>query len=172
MYSNILNKVRTKEEALRLEEEVDLLLKKIYETKEGAFEEALEKSVRSWVSEEIKMAFAENQIEKEGFLKGVKEALNKLKILKLTLAFEPVEETLDKIHSWVLREIGEGVVIEIAFNPNILAGAIIIYEGKYKDYSFRKKFEEDFKNNREEIMKVLGEEAHGISGITTELHGK
>lgn len=136
MYSNILNRLRTKEEALRLEEEVDLLLEALYETKEGAFEEALTRSVRTWVSEEIKVSLGKNGVNKTEFLKGLKEVLTKLKSLKLTLAFEPVEDTLDKIHNWVVREIGEGIILEITFNPNILAGAIIIFEGEYRDFSF------------------------------------
>ena len=172
MYSDILSRIRTKEEALRLDQEVDMLLEKIYETKEGAFEEALTCKVRTWVSEEIRTSLAKGAVDKLHYLRELKEAISRLKTLKLTLAFEPVEDTLNKIHSWVRREVGEGIILDITFNRNILAGAIIIFGGEYRNCSFRKKFEEDLKNNKEEIMKILGEEARGINGITTGSEGK
>lgn len=155
MYSEILSRLRTKEEARYLESELDLLLEKIYSAQEGVFEEALKKNVRSWVSQLIRTALSREEVDKEEFLKGLKVALAKLKVLGLTIAFDPAEAALDRFHHWVRRHLGEGVVLEMNVNPVVLGGAIVVYQGEYRDLSLRKRFGKLFESDREEIFKFL-----------------
>ena len=97
MFSKILTKVRTKEEALQLEHEVDLLLESLYKADGGSYELALQKNVRGWVANAIKATLEKEMLEKDEFLKGLKEKIKKLKVLKLTLAFDAPDATIDKI---------------------------------------------------------------------------
>lgn len=155
MYSEILANIRTKDEALQLEREVDILLERLYDARTGAFEETLERDVRAWVAQAVKTAFGKPDTNKDEYLKGLKKELEKLAELKLTLAFEPTGKTLDKIHNWVTNNVGGGVVLEITVNPTILAGAILAYKGKYGDYSLRRKFKVGFESIRERLFEIL-----------------
>lgn len=155
MYSEILSRLRTKEEARYLEGELDLLLEKIYSTKEGEFEQALKMNVRSWVSELIRAALSKEGVDKEEFLKGLKAELAKLKVVALTIAFDPTEASIDRFHHWVRRNLGEGIVLEINVKPVILGGAIVVFQGEYRDLSLRKRFGRLLDSDREEIFKFL-----------------
>jgi len=155
MYTEILSHIRTKSDVWQLEGEVDLLLDKLYKADEAAFTLSLEKDVREWVSQELSREFVKGETKKDEFLRGLKVALGKLRVLNLTLAFDPTLHSIEKIHDWVRRNIGEGIILEIAVNPTLFAGAILVYKGEYRDFTFRNKFRQDFNQNREEIFKIL-----------------
>jgi len=160
MYSEILLKVKTEEEREALIEEIRGLKASLYE--HGSFfEDTLRTRVRDWVSQVIKDAVAQRdavaqkEIDKEKYLQGLIEELSKLKSAKLVLAFEPTEAAVQRYHEFISKEVGEGVVLNISCLPGILGGAIIIFEGKYRDFSLRRVFEEEFRQSRELILKTL-----------------
>ena len=163
MYSDILGKVRTKQESNRLEEEVELLIVSLYKTgKEdygkaasSAYESVLKESVRSWVADEIRTDLERESISKTDYLKGLKKRLGKLKIVKLTVAFEPTEGGLGKIQNWIQTNLGEGVISDLSYNTRLLAGAVVIYQGKYADLSLKNKFKDIFEGKRREILGLL-----------------
>ena len=70
----------------------------------------------------------------------------------LGIAFEPTEEIVEKISVYVRSNFSDGCLIEINHMPEILAGAVIIYEGKYFDLSIGKIFKEEFEANKDEIL--------------------
>lgn len=61
--------------------------------------------------------------------------------LQLVLAFNPTEAFIKKLFSWVGSNVGEGVVLDIMLDQKILGGAVVTFNGKYKDYSVLKKFQ-------------------------------
>lgn len=156
MYLELLSHIRTKEDAWQLEEEVDLLLEHLYKGAVGDFDLALKNDVRAWVSEFLTKAFASPENNKDEYLRGLKEAIGTLRELKLTLAFEPTQNSIEKIHDWVRKNVGEGIILDITFNPTIFAGAIVIFEGEYRDFSLRNKFREQFEENRDRVFEILG----------------
>jgi len=156
MYNEILSHIRTKSEAWQLEDEADLLLDHLYKGKADVFDLALKNDLRAWVSELLLRTFANPEIKKDKYLRGLKVAIAKLRELKLTLAFEPTQNSIEKIHDWVIKNVGVGIILDITFNPTIFAGAIVIFEGKYRDLSLRNKFREQFGENRERIFQILG----------------
>lgn len=157
MYSEILDKVRTKQEAVYLKGEIDLLLKAIYQSKETNFQEVLDKNVRSWVSELLRKGIEKSAINNEPYLKGLKRELSDLKSLNLTIAFEPTEKNLHRLHNWVLDNLGKGIVLEIIVNANILGGSIISYQGKFFDSSVRNKLRNVFRPDNKMLTKLLSE---------------
>lgn len=155
MYSEILSKVRTKREAVRLEEEVDLLSASLYKTGKGEYESVLKESVRSWVAEEIKGELERESISKADYLKGLKKRLSEIKTLRLTLAQEPTEGGLNMVQSWIRSNLGEGIISDINFNPRLIAGAVVIYNGKYTDLSLKNRFRTVLESKKKEIFNQL-----------------
>lgn len=154
MYSEILLKVKTEEEREALIEEINGLKASLYQNG-SFFDDTLRTKVRDWVSQIIKNATAQKEIDKEKYLQGLIEELSKLKSAKLVLAFEPTEAAIQRYHEFISKEVGEGVALDISCLPGILGGAIIIFEGKYRDFSLRRVFEEEFRQSRELILKTL-----------------
>ncbi len=102
-------------------------------------------------------SYVKSTLGKEGFegsLESLEEYLKNLKEINITLAFEPSEKTIDKIYTWVTKNVGTDVILNLAIQPDILGGAILSYKGLYFDYSLEKKLNAAFSEKREEIRKL------------------
>lgn len=154
MYSKILTRIRTKQDARKLADELDLLMAKLYLAEKGIFEKTLDKKIRSWVSVLIKEGLSK-VADKEGYLQGLLAEISKLKTLHLTISFEPTEEGLDRFHSWVQSNVGQGVILEISVEPSLLGGAKIIYQGRYLDLSLTAKFKKVFAEESKRFYQIL-----------------
>jgi hypothetical protein len=143
MYSEIIQQLRTKEETYYLLDEVDLLLKTIYRST-SKYDDVLINDTRKWVADIITNEMEKEKIGKEEYLKGLKGEINKLKVLDLTISFEPSNSTVNHISSWVKENLGETIIINFINDPKIIAGAMISYNGRYIDLSLLTKFNQSF----------------------------
>jgi len=145
-YSIFENLIKTKADAQTLESEINVILTSLKD--DQMLKNTLERSVRFSTAEIIKNKLSElnDKNKMEEFLYKFKENLQKLKTLKLILAFEPTEEIIKNIHAWITENLGTGIIIEIELDSAIIGGAIIIYRGLYKDFSLRRLIDEKFKN--------------------------
>lgn len=157
MYSEILANIRTKEDAWALEQELDILLDKLYSAKADEFSHALEHDVRSNVALIIKSSIEKARIDRDKYLQGLKNELKKLKEIQLTLAFEPTDATLEKIFLWVRENVGEGIILDINYSKTISGGAVIIHKGKYRDYSLKKLIRNDLDNNKQKVETMFAQ---------------
>lgn len=162
IYSDILRHVKTVDQARGLSSEIDVLLDSLFKTDNKAFEKALN-SISAIDAEVLKSAFGglKNNISPNNlstikeYLTQLKEEIQKLKILKLSLAFDPSEDTIGNLFTWVWENLGERHILDIQKDQTILGGAIIEFEGKYKDLSLKKKLDEVFATKREEITEII-----------------
>ncbi len=157
MYSEILSNIRTKEDAWALEQEIDILLDKLYSAKADEFSHALEHDVRSNVALIIKSSIEKARIDRDKYLQGLKNELKKLKEIQLTLAFEPTDATLEKIFLWVRENVGKGIILDINYSKTISGGAVIIHKGRYRDYSLKKLIRNDLDNNKQKVETMLSQ---------------
>ena len=157
MYSEILSNIRTKEDAWALEQEIDILLNKLYSAKADEFSHALEHDVRSNVALIIKSSIEKARIDRDKYLQGLKNELKKLKEIQLTLAFEPTDATLEKIFLWVRENVGKGIILDINYSKTISGGAVIINKGKYRDYSLKKLIRNDLDNNKQKVETMFSQ---------------
>jgi F0F1-type ATP synthase delta subunit len=155
MFDQILSRVRTTEESQILISEIELLKKSLYESKQLGFDSCLTNQVRHWVSELIRAEVDNQAVDKEAFLNKLKETILSLKILKLTLAFEPTQLAIDKFSSFVKQNMPTGAILEIIYDPSIIAGSQIVFNGEYRDFSLKRLFEEEITKQRADIMSVI-----------------
>ena len=66
----------------------------------------------------------------------------KLKILTMQLTFEPDEDALNQIGTFARKIFDPTIILDIKLNPNLIAGAALVWKGIYRDYSLRTKIEE------------------------------
>ena len=101
--------------------------------------------------------YIKSSVGKEGFegsLNSLEEYLKNFKEINVTLAFDPTEKIIDNIYTWVTKNIGPDVIINITVQPKILGGVILSYKGLYFDSSLSKKLDKAFSENREQIKKL------------------
>lgn len=67
----------------------------------------------------------------------LEESVAKLKLLTLFVVFEPSEEDMQKIGSWLRDNYQQKIVIDLKLDKELIGGCAMIYNGVYKDYSIR-----------------------------------
>jgi len=153
MYSDILSGIKTSFDRDTIIEEISLLKKSVYESKEK-LEETLKIDVRGSVTSIIRTKIEQGEnIEK--YLDGLATEVEKLTELKLELSFEPSEHSIDTIFSWVQTNVGNGTILDIETNPKILGGARISYKGKYWDGSLVKVLDDTLEASRVDVLAII-----------------
>jgi hypothetical protein len=93
--------------------------------------------------------------EVKNFLDELKTTIKKIHQIKLILAIDPTESFVEVVYNWTVQNIGNGILVNVETNKDILAGIIIIYKGLYKDYSLAPQISNYFIENREDVQKLL-----------------
>lgn len=72
----------------------------------------------------------------------IQKKIASLEILTIYLTFDPDEQTLSLLGEQVRKNFGRIVLLDIKYDPNLIAGAALVWKGVYKDYSLRSKINE------------------------------
>jgi len=142
MYSELLDQLMTVDDVEKLKNEVEILRSAVFKLgkkNEDAFEQTLKNDVRTWVAEAIRKILADQTVDKQKFLQDLSEELKKLKPVQITLASQPSQALLEKMHDWLNVQVHPGILLDIQYEPAILGGMVIAADGKYHDFSLRKK---------------------------------
>lgn len=155
-YKSLIELTKTTQDLVDLEEEINALSNSLYNTEINKFDQILEESVRVSMASEIKKLLKSCKIsgkdEIKNFLTDAYQTISSLPILILTLAFEPSEQVIYNISSWVRTNFEERIILDLVLDRRLLGGTLIEYKGKYYDYSVRKKLEENFENKEDIII--------------------
>ena len=160
VYSDILKTTRTVDDAQKLASEIDFLNESMFHEGKKEFENVLKK-VKPKLAQIIQEEFINkdptysNKDMIKDFLTQLKERVLALKTVTLEIAFEPSQETIENIHNWILKNIDTDYVLDIVVDNNIVGGVNLTYEGKYKDFSLKKKLDEAFETKRQEILHAI-----------------
>ena len=152
----LIQDLTTKREAERLLGEIEIIKKGLFVTGEGAMDSLLKNKVRAETAKAIREVFSKTDIDKRKYLDGLEEAINRMPNVTLILAFEPSEGAIERFYSKIIESTGQRVLLNIVFESQIIGGAVIIFNGRYRDYSFKKVFEIEFGKSREKILKMGG----------------
>ncbi len=159
--TSVLETIATTEDASELNEQIDRLLTTIYQTERSDIATALDATLSTNISKSIKNylyktnTILTNEEEVRLSLKKLQEEVRHANILSLTLAFSPTKKMVTNISQMVKHEFGENILIELSVNPELVGGAVIIYNGKYIDLSLQKKLAILFEAKKGEILKFL-----------------
>jgi F0F1-type ATP synthase delta subunit len=157
IYYDLITSLKTTQEVESFVSEIDTLMFEFYNTKGLLIHKALD-SISFGTVGKIMQAFLKNNLDINNkdtfvsFFQTLKILLKKLKVIKLVLAFDPTRRTIERIHNFVKDNIGIGYVLDIEAYHDILGGAIVIFNGKYKDSTLKKNLEEVCRSRRNEIL--------------------
>jgi F0F1-type ATP synthase delta subunit len=149
IFQDFAKKIKTTEEMAIFLDEISKIQKIVFEEKEIALIERL----RGKVSKEFEKFF--EKLEKENlipsdpegqflFFEKLKKYLRGLPKIKLEIAFLPSDEFLNKISQWLEEQFNQKIILDLFFNPKIVGGAIIEFEGKYFNFSVSKEIDKIF----------------------------
>lgn len=71
----------------------------------------------------------------------LEQASSKLPILTMYLAFEPDDITVSNLGTFARKTFGLSLMLDIKFDPNLIAGTAFVWKGVYRDYSLKAKIE-------------------------------
>ena len=155
MYEKILENVKTTGDKEKLTDELEKLAESLFEEKGTGFESCLKNNIRSWVAELIRAEITENQKDPGTYLDGLKIKLAELKEISLTLAFEPSESSIDKFFFFVRENVGKDLILDIKYEPRILGGAIVVFEGVYRDLSLKRLYDSEFLRREKDLLTLI-----------------
>jgi len=157
IYYDLITSLKTTQEVESFVSEIDTLMFEFYNTKGLLIHKALD-SISFGTVGKIMQAFLKNNLDINNkdtfvsFFQTLKILLKKLKVIKLVLAFDPTRRTIERIHNFVKENIGIGYILDIEVYHDVLGGAIVIFNGKYKDFTLKKNLEEVYRLRRSEML--------------------
>jgi F0F1-type ATP synthase delta subunit len=155
-YEQIISKLYTKEDVDLFDMEIDELLKGLYESGEGSFDNVLKEKVRVRIAEQLKDIIERSQVSKEECLKNLIKETEKIKVIKITVSFEPTYAAIIRISQWVKQNISNYTVLKTIYDREIVGGLIVEYEGNYRDYSLKKNFQAILEESESHIKEIVG----------------
>ena len=160
IYFDLITSLKTVGEVNDLSSEIDTLMSALFKSRNSSLEKAFG-LISQKTAKKITQIFSKNNFNTDDkelitdFLDTLASLIKKFKVIKLTLAFDPTPKTIDNIHEFVSQNLGIGYILDIEVLENILGGAVIMFNGKYQDFTLKKTLEEVFESKNEEILKLM-----------------
>lgn len=79
---------------------------------------------------------------KEQWLKILRDEVSSFEKISLTLAIRPSRNMIENTIGLLRRQYGATLILDVHYNPDLIAGAELVYRGTYTDISARKRFDE------------------------------
>lgn len=161
IYSDIFGIVRTTDEAQELFVEFDRVMDAVTRLGQTTIADVLSHTIRKKTADAmVRIA------EKTGISLSDGESLRKLimsltalvknaRIMKLTIAFDPTDTAIERFFYFIVETYQEYVLLDIQKDPAIGGGAIVEFNGTYRDLSMSRKIETMFLEKREKILSFL-----------------
>ena len=150
IYFDLITSLRTTQEVASFASEIDTFM--LENTLDSISEDSAKKIMRTFSKNNLDI---NNKNIVVSFFKTLKELLKKLKVIKLVLAFDPTRKTIENIHNFVKNIAGIGYILDIEISEDVLGGAVIIFNGKYYDFTLKKSIEDTFEVKNKEIQMLL-----------------
>ena len=147
IYFDLITSLRTTQEVASFASEIDTFM--LENTLDSISEDSAKKIMRTFSKNNLDI---NNKNTVVSFFKTLKELLKKLKVIKLVLAFDPTRKTIENIHNFVKNIAGIGYILDIEISEDVLGGAVIIFNGKYYDFTLKKSIEDTFGTKNKEIL--------------------
>lgn len=152
-----LQQVKTVSDQIMMREVTEVLEASVYRKDGGKTEKILSEILSENLYQAAKKIMSDPALggdqDFDEYLSGLKERLQNMKVLHFEVVFEPDEGQIVEITDWILRELGENIVIDFYLNPSIVGGAVVIYEGEYFDFTMSAILERNFEKSWVEVTK-------------------
>ena len=157
---SLLRSVRTKQEKENLRDQISVLKAALFRSDPHEFEKILATRLPGTMASTMReilsqSALKDNPDAQRKFFQNVTEVIDKLPFLKLNIAFVPSEEMIQRLHEWVQKNMGAGVILDMAYDALILGGAQIIFQGKYKEVTLSQMITNVLIKEKTNVLKLI-----------------
>ncbi len=118
-----------------------LLSKKLDEIKNQKLKTALEK----WEKDKIISNIPSQQAQ---FLEDLKKYLQQIPQIRMQVARPLPSGFLKKLALWFQKETGKKIILEVIFDPKVVGGVALEYQGKYYNLSLAKEIDKIIEEKR------------------------
>jgi F0F1-type ATP synthase delta subunit len=91
----------------------------------------------------------------KNFLVQVKTFVQHIPVVTIEIPFIPTSEMLANMSNYLSIYIKRTILFDISLNKNLIAGAKLSFNGKFKDFSYKKNLDEKLAQEAEIIIKNL-----------------
>lgn len=132
---------RTTWERRRLVEEFQMIENKLY-TVENQDVAMIVKEICRLSTYEIVNRVVGNEADKYQLrLRTIRQALMTIPEMEISLAIEPTVQMIQRIWNKITQFTQKPLILDLHYEPILIAGATVQYQGQYRDYSLRQKLE-------------------------------
>ena len=78
------------------------------------------------------------------FLTNLRNHIKNMPVVTIKIAFNPDDEIVKEVCNWFVENFGKNVLVDLVYDKNLIAGAVIIFNESSKDFSLKKKIEEKY----------------------------
>jgi len=89
------------------------------------------------------------------YLDGLGKELMRLRILSLEIAYDPTEETIAVLTTWIREFLGNDIIMELSVDRGLFGGARVSYEGRYKEINLATFIEQTMREQQELINDTI-----------------
>lgn len=122
-------------------------LQTTYFRQKQPFLQTLSNDVSFPLNELLKDLAIENQVnldntaEVDLFLNRLRDDVQVIPHLTLTLSIEPTTELIQAINEWIILNLRKAIILDFELDQKIIGGAIVAYQGKIVDHTLKKKID-------------------------------
>lgn len=135
-YEPIYINIRTTSERGTIYAAIETILEALYK-KEGDIDKLIETEMPSAIVRPLKQALMQLPDKSaktiQTYLDDLGKQLKLLRTLSLEIAYDPTEETIAVLTTWVRESLGNDIIMELSIDRGLLGGARISCEGRYKE---------------------------------------
>src|SRR3989338_4502999 len=137
--NDILSQFHTKAEADHFLTQMDFLSESLFSNKTD-LKEKMDELFSSEIVLSLNNAWkqagldSKNIIELQRFLDEIKHSIKHTKIMNITIAFRPKQQTIQRIYDWIAVRFKRPILLNIKVEKQIIGGAIIEFQCKYFEY--------------------------------------
>jgi len=88
----------------------------------------------------------ENAVDKAKVLDNLRLAVKTMRVINMRVGFNYDLDFVSRLADWIKDNVGEDVVLDIVTSYILIGGAVISFDGKYRDYSVRSALDKVWKN--------------------------
>ncbi|CAN5286763.1 hypothetical protein BH10PAT2_BH10PAT2_4280 [soil metagenome] len=152
LFNSLADLVNTTDDLRTIQKEVELIKESVYSTGKKGMSNVLHEQVRAKVAKIIEPALTEKPAHT---LDELATELQALPIIRMNIAFQPTQSTIEKITGWLRSNTEQKWILDLVINPEVGAGTVIEVNGYYRDYSLKQKMTQAVEAATKNMMKTL-----------------
>ncbi|MDP3770532.1 MAG: hypothetical protein U1A25_02515 [Candidatus Sungbacteria bacterium] len=156
----LIRTIRTKEEKDILRDQMIMLEAALFRSETQGYEKILQTRLPEHIAAAMRdilaqPSFKEHPEATRTFFQDLKNMIDILPVVKLSLAFNPSEEMIQRLHEWIQKNRGVGVVLDISYDAMILGGARMIFQGRYKEMTLSQMITDALAKEKTDVLKLI-----------------